>query len=231
MRLAMKPHAHAKEKTMKRLALLSLLSVLVLTGCSFHIPGPLFEEDYFPVTVRLAIEPDDAEVYLDGRLIGEAYEFSSHQTALRLSSRNHRLTLRKDGFFETVVDLDAYRSGRITLSLDLQPLKGEAAPPPPLPEAPQTEGVPPPPNDEEEAEIVPEERYALVLTVEPAEATLYVNGRFWGIAPATGKIGRIAFAEAEIKLDVFKPGFKPFSKKIALTEKGEELTVKLEEAK
>lgn len=221
---------------MKHLAFFALLSVLLLGACSIQIPGPFFEDDYVPVSVRLAIEPDDAEVFLDGRLIGEAYEFASLKTAIRLSSRNHRLIFRKDGYYETVVDLDTYRGNRITLWLDLKALPEEQKNTPPAleeparPLPPETEKFTPPPAEEDE-EALPAPRYALVLTVEPAEATLYVNDRFWGIAPQNGKIGRIAFAEAEIKLDVFKPGFKPFSKKITLTEKGEELTVRLEAEK
>ena len=63
---------------MKRLALsMVFLSVVAMTGCALHIPGPFYHEDYYPVTVLLDIEPDDAEVYLDGRLIGKAYEFST----------------------------------------------------------------------------------------------------------------------------------------------------------
>ncbi len=217
---------------MKRLAMLSLLSVILLTGCAFHIPGPLFEDDYFPVTVRLDIDPDDAEVYIDGRLIGEAYEFSTAQTAIRLSSRNHRLSFRRDGYHETVTDLDSYRGRRITLWLSLKALSGDRGDRPDLPKVEKApapkEPLPPPSKDTAHEEAVPAGRFALILTVEPAEATIYVNDRFWGISPADGKIGRIAFAEKEIRIDVLKPGFKPWSKKLSLTEKGEELNLKLE---
>jgi len=218
---------------MKRLALfLVFLSVVVSAGCALHIPGPVFDDEYglYPIYVRLNIDPDDAEVYLDGRLIGEAYEFSAFSSSIRLSSHNHRLVFRRDGYFETVVDLDNYRGRRIILDQRLRPFSSEGTPAAQASEPARTEN---PAAGGDDGSAVAEgatTRYALILTIEPAEATIYVNGRFWGIVPSSGRIGRVAFAEKEIDLDVMKPGFKPWHQKIVLTEEGEELNVKLEEA-
>lgn len=210
---------------MKKLLLLSFFSIVFMTGCAIHIPGPYFEDDYFPVTVRLDIDPDDAEVYLDGRLIGEAYEFSSSDTAIRLSSRNHRLAFSKEGYMEMITDLDDYRDRHIMLSLSLRPLPTERTQ-----TAESEQATPSLPAKPVEAVEPPEttDRYVLILTVEAPEATIYINDRFWGIVPEGGEIGRIVFNEKEIKIDILKPGFKPWQKKMILSKEGEELRVVLQ---
>lgn len=213
---------------MKRRALLLVLpAILIMTGCAFHIPGPLFEDDYdFYLTVRLDIDPDDAEVFLDGRLIGEAYEFADSDSAIRLSSHNHSLTFRRSGYYETVVDLDEYRGRRIVLVQKLRALPASSASRviPPKTELPAAVAA-----AEDKAETATG-RFALILNVQPAEATIYIDNRFWGISPADGQIGRISFTEPEIRIDVLKPGCKPVHKTVKLTEQGEELKIVLETA-
>ena len=52
-------------------------------------------DDYDGVRVVLHVVPDDADVLLNGRFIGVAYEFASQGTALRLASRLNELVLKK----------------------------------------------------------------------------------------------------------------------------------------
>lgn len=219
---------------MKRRALLLVLpAILIMTGCAFHIPGPLFEDDYdFYLTVRLDIDPDDAEVFLDGRLIGEAYEFADSDSPIRLSSHNHTLTFRRSGYYETVVDLDEYRGRRIVLVQKLRALPASSVSRviPPKTELPAAAAAAEAKAEAEAETETATGRFALILNVQPAEATIYIDNRFWGISPADGQIGRISFTEPEIRIDVLKPGCKPVHKTVKLTEQGEELKIVLETA-
>ncbi|MDQ1350071.1 MAG: hypothetical protein QG657_372, partial [Acidobacteriota bacterium] len=85
------------------------LVVLILTmvGCTFHFPYDDWDVNYSDYRVVLVVNPDDADVLLDGKFIGAAYEFVS-TAPLRLHSRNHELVIKKEGYTEEVVNLSSY---------------------------------------------------------------------------------------------------------------------------
>ena len=80
----------------KTLYLLILLLVFVFSACTLHIPYDSYE-NYSSVRVVLHIEPDDAEVLLNGRLVGAAFEFSTPDSALRFSTRRNDLIIKNTG--------------------------------------------------------------------------------------------------------------------------------------
>ncbi len=94
--------------------------ILVFAACSIHVPWEVLD-DYDGVRVIMRITPDDADVLLNGRFIGAAYEYASAGIALRLASRENELVFRKKGYREKIVDLRAYPNTRITLKYELAP--------------------------------------------------------------------------------------------------------------
>jgi hypothetical protein len=201
-----------------------LLVMMILVGafaaCSIHVPWEMMD-DYDGVRVVMRVTPDDADVLLNGRFIGAAYEFASAAVALRLASRENELVFRKQGFREQVVDLRGYSSRRITVKVELNPAEpGSPAGPAaasetdPAYEA-KSEPLPPLPA---EKPVPAAERYLteVALTVTPEETAVYIDDRFWGLAPAPGKVMFLRLPPGKYAFTAFKPGFVPLSREIVV---------------
>jgi hypothetical protein len=197
-----------------------MILVSAFAACSIHVPWGLMD-DYDGVRVVMRVTPDDSDVLLNGRFIGAAYEFASAAVALRLASRENELVFRKQGFREQVVDLGDYSSRRITVKVELKPAEpGSPAEPTaasgtdpayvaksePLPPLPAEKPAP-------ETEIFLTE---VALTVTPEETAVYIDGRFWGLAPATGKVMFLRLPPGKYAFTAFKPGFAPLSQEVTV---------------
>jgi hypothetical protein len=192
----------------------------------------------------MRVTPDDADVLLNGRFIGAAYEFSTARSALHLASRENELIFRKKGFGEQVVDLRSYSSRNISLQVDLE-AEAQSTPGVIIPGSPTSTGGTLPPGTEKEdaakTEPLPpqpaekpaasQERSltSVILTVTPAETAIYIDGKFWGLAPETGKIENLRLRPGKYVIEAFKPGHKVFKREVAIP-RGEkfELAVSLQ---
>ncbi len=218
-----------------------LTAILLLPACSFHFPYDWDSEySYGDYSIVLKVNPDDAQVLLNGKFIGEAYEFSTRASALKIRSANNELVIKKDGYIEEEIDLDKYNMRRITITLELKPdmvltrktvVKGEVAPPPP------------PPKGKEEGKIVKEMEIPkgevkssvtgifapVILEISPEESSIYVDGKFWGIAPEGGVINNFNLQKGNHRIEVLKPGYKTVQKNINVAgEKELKVIIKLE---
>lgn len=225
---------------MKNVKLSALaLSVLFLGACTIHVPfdtAPGY--DFRNYRIVFEVDPDDAMILLDGRLIGEAYEFSMPESALRLQGSRHEIIIKRDGYYEEVVNLRDYDSGRITVRRRLRPLDprrtvasvqpsekpiARTVEPKPLPE---DEGVPPeemePASDEMNADAV-----NVILNVQPAEAAIYLEGRFWGIAPASGRIDNLHLRPGSYTIEVARPGYVSHKQVIEVKDQPIEINISL----
>ncbi len=222
----------------KTLYTLSLILVFALSACTLYIP-PDFGEDYQAYRVILLVEPENADVLLNGRFIGEAYEFSTEKTALRLQSRRNELIIKEKGYVEEVVDLDQFDSRKVTIHLKLKEDKGyarvarERKTEPPSKEKP--EYIPKTVKEKEVPEAVEQvtdieiRLVNLILEIEPEEASIYLNGKFWGISPAKGKIENLRLKPGEYTLEVVKPGYQPYKQQLELEDQKElKISIKLE---
>jgi hypothetical protein len=215
-----------------RLALLIALLAAAGAACAIHVPWELMD-DSGGVRVVMLVTPDDADVLLNGRFIGAAYEYADSRAALRLASRANELAFRRKGFREQAVDLRDYPSRRITLRVELAPEAGAAAAPAapadrdPAYEA-KSEPLPPlpPARPAGEARVLVE----LALTVTPAEAAVYVDGRFWGVAPEAGAVMVMRLTPGQHAFSAFKPGYAAWSGEINVP-KQERTELKIDLAK
>lgn len=212
---------------MKKIRFLLLVVFFISLGvaCTIHFPFDMLD-DLKGVTVVMKIVPDDTDVLLNGKFIGVAYEFSTPGSALRLASRLNELVFKKEGYREESVDLRSYASRTITLRLNLEERALKDASEAPGKDLPaqendaaykaQSETPPPLPVDEK---TVPEKNRFLatiVLTVTPAEAALYIDGKFWGVAPEGGKIENLRLEPGKYLFEAFKPGYKNYKKEISV---------------
>ncbi len=62
----------------------------------------------------------------------------------------------------------------------------------------------------------PAERFQtqVALTVTPEETAVYIDNRFWGLAPAAGKAMFLRLPPGKYAIVAFKPGFRPFSQEV-----------------
>jgi len=206
---------------MKNISLLSAVLFLIcaFAACSINVPWEVMD-DYEGVRVVMRVNPDDADVLLNGRFIGAAYEFSSTGSALRLASRQNELVFAKKGYREEAVDLRSYSSRHITLRVDLESQDTPVAAKSSAPEDPQAYEAKsePAPAQPAEKPLAPEERSMtqVTLTVSPEETAVYIDGKFWGLAPAEGKTATLRLPPGKYAFTAFKPGFNIYSKEITV---------------
>jgi hypothetical protein len=219
---------------MKKISFLLPVLFFISLGaaCTINLPFDTMD-DYDGVHVVMKIVPDDADVLLNGKLIGTAYEFSSARSALRLSSRQNELVFKRKGFIEEAVDLRSYSSRNITLKINLELQGGKAALEPAAKDIPLQEDdeayvaeteMPPSPPAEKPGPT--EERFltSVLLTVSPAETAIYIDGKFWGLAPEGGKIENLRLEPGKYVFEAFKPGFRAYKKEVAVP-KAEKFTL------
>lgn len=208
------------------------------SACTINVPWDMMD-DYDGVHVVMIVSPDDADVLLNGKLIGAAYEFASPAAALRLASRQNELVLKKKGFREEVVDLRAYSSRNITLRINLQ---NETAPATAasLPgKAPASENQSayeaksePMPALPAEKPAMPEETFLtrMKLTVTPDEAAIYIDGKFLGLSPEKGSIENLRLKPGKHVFEIFKPGHGAYKKEITVPKQEKfDLAISLQE--
>jgi len=211
---------------MKNISLLSavLFFSIAFAACTINVPYDMMD-DYDGVHIVMHVAPDDADVLLNGRFIGAAYEFASAGSALRLASRQNELVFKKKGFREEVIDLRSYSSRNITLKVNLESENTPDATEPAVakvsaPEDQQaydakSELTLPQPA---EKPTVAEERSLtqVTMTVTPEETAIYIDGNFWGLAPAEGKTATLRLKPGKYVFTGFKPGFRIYSKEITV---------------
>jgi hypothetical protein len=207
-----------------RIPIMILIIVGACAACTLNVPFDVMD-DYDGVRVVLRVVPDDADVLLNGRFIGVAYEFASQGTALRLASRLNELVLKKKGFREKVIDLRNYSTRNIIVKAELESAAPPfAAPAGPAPEATapdnpayeaQSEPLPPLPS-EKPAPVEKGYVTEITLTVTPEETAIYIDGKFWGLAPDAGKTADLRLPPGTYSFSAFKPGFKTYIREVVV---------------
>ncbi len=201
------------------------MAALFFSACSITFPDSPFY-DYRPYRIILQVEPSFAEVFVDGHYVGQAYEFSSERTSLRLASRRTEVLLALPGYQDEFVDLRAYSSRMVTVRLVMVPEPGtvpttESRPAIQTPAENETayqfseiEAKEPPPDADP---MLDPARYTeVVLLVNVEDASIYVNGVFWGLSPAGGRIENARLALGKNLFEVFKPGYQAFRREFTV---------------
>lgn len=176
--------------------------------------------------LRIQAKPKEAAVYVDGFYAGTVDDFDGIFQRLLLPPGGHTITLYLNGFRTTHDSLYLKPRSSMSLHQTLQPLPpGIASEPPPLMPA-----VPPPPPGSYRYPRTPpplvtalpplsappavEDYAALDLRVQPADATVTIDGRPW----MTSEPGHfvVQVAEGSHHVEVSKAGYRPFSTEVTL---------------
>jgi PEGA domain-containing protein len=163
-----------------------------------------------------------------------------------LPSRNNEMIIKREGFVEEEINLHDYSTHRITIRLNLlkdrdyrSPERPKQSRPtkPPRPPRDTREPEPKPPIEKPRPKPLPEatefehdsvKPVDITLRVVPVEAAIYLDGRFWGLAPKSGIIENIRLKAGKYVLSVVKPGYKDYKKIVYVTDVKVDLTIKLE---
>ena len=156
------------------------------------VPAPRPVKMSAPVGyVDANVYPRDAEVFVDGQLKGKVHQFSGAPDYLVLSHGKHRVSLRKVGYGTETFIIDVAVQRVIRLDVTLERLR---------PKAPVTEKT---------YELNLEGTGSLVLDVEPADATLYIDGVFYGACSEfSEEEGAIVLREGAHNVQIVRPGYE-----------------------
>jgi len=185
-------------------------------------------------TVDTGVAPGEARVYLDGRYIGTANDFSGNPDYLYLRPGEYELEFRLEGYEPLSIDVDAKPGRHIEIDEKLHEIPGAKRSRPSEPPQPEgdvfrywgkPEGAPEPYDDDGDqtpgprtrasdddgpAMAAPSPRHtSLLFSVEPADAAIYLDNHFIGIADELrGATNAIPVTPGGHTITVSRPGFK-----------------------
>jgi hypothetical protein len=163
-------------------------------------------------SLRLDVTPKEAEVYVDGYLVGTVDDFDGTFQRLRVPPGAHELTLYRDGFTTVHQSLRLASGSTFKVSYTMQPLAaGEVAEPRPTP--------PPPPPDEASGSRQPAASAAagfgtLAIRVQPADAIVLIDGERWQSSAQDRLI--VEVPEGRHHIEITKEGFETYSTEITM---------------
>jgi hypothetical protein len=191
--------------------------------------------------LRVLVEPEETKVYVDGYYAGVVDDFDGIFQRLHVTAGRHQITLKLPGHQTHKVLV--YVPGDDTLKIHHRMVKG--------PESQVTEESMVQPGDEareraararyarpqrierdedaddEDADDADSEDTGTVrLTVEPRDATIYIDGEFRG--PAR-ELRRLELQPGRHRIEVVRPGFRTVERDVEVKSgRSEELEVRLE---
>lgn len=205
--------------------------------------------------IRTLVEPSKAKVYVDGYYAGVADDFDGMFQRLQVAPGRHDITLELEGYRSVRVKVYVMPDQTVKIRLDMEKGSGEAAvvdmtggreappyrlsrdegyPPregegyPPREGSPPREGQGSPPREGERAEV---DRGALEpgtlrVEVRPEDASIYVDGQFFGIAR---RATSVTLAPGMHRIEVVRPGFRTLERDVEVRPgRTETLTIELE---
>jgi len=174
--------------------------------------------------LRVQVTPREAEVYLDGYLVGNVDDFDGMLQRLRVPYGEHEVTVYKEGFHSFRQRM-LFRPGEsYRIRETLQPMAaGEPPEPRPAPSGtpatPQGQGPPrrggpagpPPPRGQPPIDRGDRASFGTVsIRVQPADAEVFVDGDRWDRPEGDSRL-LVELSEGTHRIEIRKSGFKDYS--------------------
>lgn len=197
------------------------------------------------------ISPEEAEIYLDGRNVGIADDFDGYPDYLYLEPGQYRLEFRLEGYETRSIDIRARRGAKLDIDQKLRRIpgagrysggrrdsdpnaqrfwgKGREGSGPVTREPIDNEDPYIDSEDARSSDAVREGESRVRLSVDPADAAVYVDDRFIGTAEDVSARRRgIALSPGKHTLTVLRPGFEGKTVNVQIDEgETEEIRVSL----
>lgn len=196
-------------------------------------PGYSVVRYYDPmVDVRCEVKPKEASVFVDGYYAGTVDDFDGFFQRLQIPHGRHTITFRYQGYQPYSVSLYGARGQDIHIKQQLMPGRDW------LPEdermqrerRPQAEGRVVPRDEPRDRGYGDDQRYEsgqtqsrprqmpdgqgmLRLDVDPAGASVYIDGEFWGVMREDGT-REIGLRSGSHRIEIVKPGFVTFRREV-----------------
>lgn len=204
-------------------------------------PYPPYPPYYYQsgAELRIQVKPREAEVYIDGYLVGTVNDFDGVLQRLHVPLGEHEISVYHEGY-RTITERMLFRPYEsYNIKQTMQPLgTGEAAEARPQPDpnrrAPEPRGSVPdtrrpgPPDSGGAAQGPPrrggppEGRYpdrnagrfgSLAIRVQPADATVLIDGERWDTSAGDDRL-LVELSEGEHRVEIRKEGFKTYSSSV-----------------
>ena len=156
----------------------------------------------------LNVKPKKAAVYVDGEYVGLAKEFDGYPGYLWLRMGVYRVTLFMPGY-KTLTHSFEIRSGEVfDVRIRLEP--GEATPPELPPAAEPQRPTMASETTAKTSQEAPGETGRLQFLIQPADASVYLDGRFLGSAVELGSLhAGLIVGAGRHQVEVVRPGYTP----------------------
>jgi hypothetical protein len=172
--------------------------------------------------LRVIVEPAKARVYVDGYYAGIADDYDGIFQRLTVSPGRHDITLKLEGYKTHTFRVYANREQTLKLRYDMVKGSGETdenvgeETPDPVREFEPARADRPAGRATEEPRYVPptsRERGLVEITVDPPDASIYVDGEFYGKA---GDIRELELLPGRHRIEVVRPGYKTDEREIEI---------------
>jgi hypothetical protein len=190
---------------------------------------------YYGAELRTQVTPREAEVYVDGYLVGTVDDFDGIFQRLRVPLGEHEITIYKEGFRAVHQKMLFRPLESYNLRETMQPVApGEAAEPRPTPSerAPESQGPPPrrrgampAPNDRtpDRGDRNADRFGAVAVRVQPADAEVIIDGERWDTPAGENRL-LVELSEGTHRVEVRKAGFKTYNSTVTVRS-GETVTL------
>jgi len=192
--------------------------------------------------VRTLVEPAKARVYVDGYYAGIADDFDGLLQRLNVSPGRHEITFRHEGYRSHTFSIYANRDQTLKLRYDM--VKGSGESRDSIGEEDRRSGRDEMDRDDMDRdsaretdrsrEVDAEKPYAppsregdrgeVVLEIEPGDASVYVDGEFYGKA---AQLTRLELPTGRHRIEVVRPGYKTEETEVNVLGEATRVVVKL----
>jgi hypothetical protein len=195
-------------------------------GGSSYSDGPSYPRP--AGDVRVIVDPDDANVYVDGAHAGVVDDFDGFSQPLHLPAGRHEILLRRDGYRSQRFKVYVTPDNTVKIHFTMEKGTGDAPQEVVVgdPSAEQYARHDQPRPDErrryDEADRPADSQQLrseaprggvgpLRLSVNPDDASVYVDGRFYGTAR---EASRLHLTPGEHRIEVVRPGYRTYDHEI-----------------
>jgi hypothetical protein len=200
-------------------------------------PYPYYPSPYYPYYygygpdsgAKIQATPKDAEVYVDGYLVGLVDDFDGWGQRLNAGPGEHEIQVYREGF-RTVHERVMFTPGHtMKLQFKMEPL-APGTPPEPRP-APQPRAntatasqTYTPRRDQREGSrpvppgtitVQPGDTGAVALRVQPFDAEVVIDGERWNTAAGEDRLV-VQLADGEHRLEIHKDGYRTYATTIRI---------------
>ncbi len=176
-------------------------------------------------TIRIDVQPRDAQVYVDGYYAGVVDDFDGAFQRLHVEPGGHEIVVYKEGYRSIRERFYLSVNGSQKIAGDLERLAaGESNEPrpapvaeaPPTPEQPDRVAAPRPPGRRQTSRRAPDgparpsprtTTGSVVLRVQPSDAEIVIDGERWRGAPDDDRLV-VQLAEGTHQIEVNKDGYR-----------------------